>query len=84
MRVLRSECQLNGKTNEARNRFAEAFNIERLRDFDVCPCPTGQALAYLYYEDEPGRRSVAELPTRGEGHATDSVRNCLRQERNAR
>jgi hypothetical protein len=61
-----------------------AFNTERLRDFDVSALPDGQALAYLYYEDEPARRSVAELPTRGEGHATDSVRNCLRHERNAR
>jgi hypothetical protein len=61
-----------------------AFNTERLHDFDVAALPDGASAAYLYYGDEPGRRSVAELPTRGGGHATDSVRNCLRQERNAR
>jgi hypothetical protein len=45
----------------------------------------GQALAYFYYEDEQGRRSVAKLLlTRGGGHVTDSPRNSLRQERKAK
>ena len=47
-------------------------------------CPDGQALAYFYYEDEPARRSVDKLLTRGGGHAMDSARNSLRQERKAK
>jgi hypothetical protein len=30
---------------------------------------SGQKLAYVYYEDEPGRRSVAKLLTKGRGAA---------------
>jgi len=50
----------------------------------VLALPDGQALAYFYYEDEVGRRSVAKLLTRGGGRATDSARNSLRQERKAK
>jgi hypothetical protein len=29
---------------------------------------SGQKLAYVYYEEEPGRRSAAKLLTRDESH----------------
>jgi hypothetical protein len=53
-------------------------------DFNELALPDGQALAYFYYEDQPGRRLVAKLLTRGGGHATDRARNSLRQERKAK
>ena len=86
MRILSPQCQLNGETDEARNRLQSilSVNTERLRDFNVLALPDGQALAYFHYEDEAGRRSVAKLLTRGGGHATDSARNSLRQERKAK
>ena len=39
--------------------------------------PMGHALAYVYFEDEPGRRSVAILMTRDEARRTSpSYRTC--------
>ena len=47
-------------------RFPPPWSVEDIgAAFKVCDS-NGQALAYVYYEDEPGRRSVAKLLTKDE------------------
>jgi hypothetical protein len=37
----------------------------------------GQKLAYVYFEEEPGRRSPAKLLTKDEARRIPSCRSCL-------
>jgi hypothetical protein len=47
-------------------RFPPLWTIEQHADSFIVKDATGQALAYFYFEDEPGRRSAAKLLTRDE------------------
>jgi hypothetical protein len=48
-------------------RFPPPWTIEEANDAClIVRDSTGQALAYFYFEDEPGRRSAAKLLTRDE------------------
>jgi hypothetical protein len=48
-------------------RFPPPWTIEEHNDACfIVRDSTGQALAYVYFEDEPGRRSAAKLLTRDE------------------
>jgi hypothetical protein len=48
-------------------RFPPPWTIEELNDACfVVSDHDGQALAYIYYEEEPGRRSAAKLLTKDE------------------
>jgi hypothetical protein len=47
-------------------RFPPPWSVEELDACFVVRDHNGQALAYVYFEDEPGRRSAAKLHTKDE------------------
>jgi hypothetical protein len=47
-------------------RFPPPWSVEEQAACFVVRDHNGQALAYVYFEDEPGRRSAAKLLTRDE------------------
>ena len=49
-------------------RFPPPWSVEEQDACYVVRDRDGQALAYVYFEDEPGRRSAAKLLTKDEAH----------------
>ena len=47
-------------------RFQPPWSIEELEECYVVRDHGGQALAYIYFEEEPGRRSAAKLLSKDE------------------
>ena len=47
-------------------RFPPPWTVEDIGAAFVVKDDTGQALAYVYYEEEPGRRSAAKLLSKDE------------------
>jgi hypothetical protein len=48
----------------AKRRFPSPCTVDELEACFVVKDDAGQKLAYVYYEDEPGRRSAAKLLTK--------------------
>ena len=53
-------------------RFPPPWSVEEGETYFVVKDNDGQQLAYVYFEDEPGRRSAAKLPRRDD-HADSRV-----------
>jgi hypothetical protein len=51
---------------EPRRRFPPLWTVEETAPCFIVRDAKGQALAFVYCEDEPGRRAVAKLLTRDE------------------
>jgi hypothetical protein len=47
-------------------RFPPPWTVEEEDAYFVVREHNGQQLGYIYFKDEPGRRSAAKLPTRDE------------------
>jgi hypothetical protein len=52
-------------------RFPRPWSIDELEACFVVRDRSGQALAYVYFEDEPGRRSAATPITSGPSYSGD-------------
>jgi len=52
-------------------RFPPPWMIEQHAESFIVRDATGQALAYVYFEDEPGRRSAAKLLSKDEARRID-------------
>jgi hypothetical protein len=61
-------------------RFPPPWTVEELDDCFVVRDHSGQQLAYVYFEDEPGRRSADKLLSKDEARRTVNMekRNRLR------
>jgi hypothetical protein len=67
-------------SGEVRRRFPLPWTVDETDACFIVRDGSGQALAYVYFEDEPGRRSAASLLTRDEAWRTrptsPSCRRC--------
>jgi hypothetical protein len=50
-------------------RFPPPWTVEDKDAYFIVRDHNGKALAYVYFEDEPGRRAAADLPTKDEARS---------------
>jgi hypothetical protein len=58
-------------------RFPPPWSVEETDACFIVRDATWQALAYVYFEEEPGRRAAAKLLTKDEGAADGGDRKLL-------
>ncbi len=70
----------NGAIITPMRRFPPPWIVEEHAESFIVKDATGQALGYFYFEDEPGQRLAAKLPTRDKagrnGHQCGERRTC--------
>ena len=59
-------------------RFRPSWTVEELDTCFVVRDHNGHELAYVYFEDEPGRRSAAKLLTKDEARRIAKLPELLR------
>jgi hypothetical protein len=64
------EVSFSADPTRVTRRFPPPWTVEELDACFVVRDHSGQKLAYVYFEDEPGRRSAAKLLTRDEARRT--------------
>ena len=64
--VNKKRCDRANDIMPSSRRFPPPWSVEELAACFIVRDHHGQALAYVYFEDEPGRRSAAKLLTRDE------------------
>lgn len=61
----RASCAYDGATPKPRC-FRQPWSVEDVDNCFVVKAQDGQELAYIYYEDDRGRRAIVKLLSRGE------------------
>jgi hypothetical protein len=66
----------HSRATSERRRFSPPWSVDEQEACFIVRDANGQALAYVYFEDEPGRRAAAHLLTRDKARRIAGVRRA--------